>query len=121
MAARDPGSHFVVFTQSGKISVGYPGSHFGVFTQSGKISVGYPGSHFGVFISIRQDKRCVFFQTSYMKKMLSLCPGVLYIDSTYCLNLYGYPAVVFMSGDGDGVGHCVGYAQREPYYAGPMA
>ena len=44
-----------------------------------------------------------------MKKMLSLCPGVLYIDSTYCLNLYGYP-VVFMSGDGDRVGHCVGYA-----------
>ena len=68
-----------------------PGAHFRIFTESGKISI-------------------VFFQTSYMKKMLSLYPDVLYIDSTYCLNLYGYPVVVFMIVDGDNVGHCVGYA-----------
>ena len=62
MAARDPGSHFVVFTQSGKISVGYPGSHFGVFTQSGKISVGYPGSHFGVFTQSGKISVAIFFR-----------------------------------------------------------
>ena len=45
-----------------------------------------------------------------MKKMLSLYPHVLYIDSTYCFNLYRYPVVVFMIVDGDNVGHCVSYA-----------
>ena len=68
-----------------------PGAHFSIFSESGKISV-------------------LFFQTAYMKKMLNSYPDVLYIDSTYCLNLYGYPVVVFMIVDGDNVGHCVGYA-----------
>ena len=68
-----------------------PGAHFSIFSESGKISV-------------------LFFQTAYMKKMLNSYPDVLYIDSTYCLNLYGYPVVVFMIVDGDNVGHCVGSA-----------
>ncbi|KAK3800786.1 hypothetical protein RRG08_003190 [Elysia crispata] len=68
-----------------------PGAHFSIFSESGKISV-------------------LFFQTAYMKKMLNSYPDVLYIDNTYCLNLYGYPVVVFMIVDGDNVGHCVGYA-----------
>ena len=67
------------------------GAHFSIFSESGKISV-------------------LFFQTSYMKKMLNSYPDMLYIDSTYCLNLYGYPVVVFMIVDGDNVGHCGGYA-----------
>ena len=75
----------------------------------GQMTVEDGGSHFSVF-SEEETIQCIFFQTSQMKRYLEAFPDVLYIDSTYCLNSFGYPVVVFMVVDGDNRGHCVGYA-----------
>ena len=67
------------------------------------------GAHYSVFEEDNTIKT-VFIQTTHMKKLLRSYPDVLFIDTTYCLNTFSYPMVVFMVVDGDNVGQCVGYA-----------
>ena len=67
----------------------------------------------GAQFSVVAAESCVnilLFQTAHMRKMLKKYCYVLYIDCRYCLNVVGYPVVVFMVVDGNNVGHCVGYA-----------
>ena len=67
------------------------------------------GAHYSVFEEDNTIKT-VFIQTTHMKRLLRSYPDVLFIDTTYCLNTFSYPVVVFMVVDGDNVGQCVGYA-----------
>ena len=52
----------------------------------------------------------IFFQTGHMKKMLNRYPEMLFIDTTYCLNQFSHPIVVFMIADHENKAHCVAYA-----------
>ena len=66
----------------------------------------------GIYSVFSEDDKInfLFFQTGIMKKKLKNYSEILFIDSTYCINNFKYPVVVFMVADENNHGHVVGYA-----------